>query len=116
MFWVMVDAPDRSPFNGSAVMRDPFRVSWNPCPIAVGQGFRLGDDLELVQLYRFYGLSSIGIGQVRSGFYGCLWGSLMRQSSVQHSSVKCRLVFGSQVRSLLGFSPSSVLWLTDLIG
>ena len=41
-----------------------------PPPIAVGGGFRLGDDLELVQLYRFYGLSSIGIGQVRSGFYG----------------------------------------------
>jgi hypothetical protein len=74
------------------------------------------DEWELVQLYRLQGLSSIGIGQVRSGFYGCWFGSLMRQSSVQHSSVKCRLVLGSQMLFLLGFSPSSVFWLTDLLG
>lgn len=95
---------------------DPLRVSWNPFPIAVGEGFRLGDDLELVQLYRFYGLSSIVIGQVRSGFYGCWFGSLMRQSSVHHSSVKCRLVLGLMGCSLLGFGLSSVSWLTDWIG
>jgi hypothetical protein len=92
------------------------RVSWNPSPIAVGGGFRLGDDLELIQLYQFYGLSSIGIGQVDSGFYGCLFGFLMRQSSVHRSSIRSRLVLGSQWRFLVGFGLSSVSWLTDWIG
>lgn len=74
------------------------------------------DDLELKQLYRLWVGLSIGIGQVCSGFYGCGVGLFTGQSSVRHSSVKCRLVSGSQWWSLLGFGPSSVLWLTGFLG
>lgn len=50
---------------------ETFGFPVTPSHFAGGEGFRLGDDLELLQLYRFQGGLSIGIGQVRSGFYGC---------------------------------------------
>ena len=108
-----VDPPARNPFNGSALdALSPSGLLEPLCRLPSVGGFRLGDDWGLVQLYRIYGVSSIGIGQVRSGFYGCVMGWSIRQSSVHHPSVKCRLLYGFPILFLVRFGLSSVSWLT----